>query len=73
MKLLINKSLTEQIPIEMIYLSDKQQFTQRKIVVHQVDGEYIRAYCFLRNQNRIFKLKNILSLMPVRQEIQRSS
>ncbi|WP_338449007.1 hypothetical protein R4Z09_22755 [Niallia oryzisoli] len=73
MQLLINKSLTEQIPIEMIYLSEKNQFTQRKIVVKQLDGEYIRAYCFLRRQTRVFKRKNVLSIMPVRHEIVRSS
>jgi len=73
MQLLINKSLTEQIPLEMIYLSEKQQFTQRRIVVKQLNGEYIRAYCFLRGQTRVFKRNNILSIMPVRPEIQRSS
>ncbi|WP_071393942.1 hypothetical protein [Bacillus tuaregi] len=73
MKLLIHKSLSEQVPIEMIYLSDKQQFTQRKIVVKQVDDDYIKAFCLLRGQTRIFKRDNILSIMPIRREIKRTS
>ena len=58
------RSIEENIPIEMIYLSKGQQISQRKLLVKEVNDEYIRAYCLLRNQIRTFRRENILSIMP---------
>jgi len=63
---LLTKSLNEQIPVEMIYISSSNQITQRKIIVKEINGSKIRAYCYLRKQTRIFKSEQILSVMPVR-------
>jgi predicted DNA-binding transcriptional regulator YafY len=61
---LLLRSIEENIPLEMIYLSSDQQISQRKLLVKEVNDEYIRAYCMLRKQVRTFRLENILSLMP---------
>jgi predicted DNA-binding transcriptional regulator YafY len=61
---LLLRSIEENIPLEMIYLSSDQQISQRKLLVKEVNDEYIRAYCMLRKQVRTFRRENILSLMP---------
>lgn len=64
---LLLRSLNEQIPVEMIYLSSTNQITQRKIVVTHINDTTIRAYCYLRKQSRLFKIENILSVMVLKQ------
>lgn len=61
---LLMRAIEENIPLEMIYLSEDQQISQRKLLVKEVNDEYIRAYCLLRKQIRTFRRENILSLMP---------
>ena len=58
------RALEENIPLEMIYRSDDKQISQRKLLVKEVNDEYIRAYCLLRKQIRTFRRENILSIMP---------
>jgi predicted DNA-binding transcriptional regulator YafY len=58
------RSIEENMPLEMIYLADNHEITQRKLIVKEVNDEYIRAYCLLRKQIRTFKRENILSVMP---------
>jgi predicted DNA-binding transcriptional regulator YafY len=58
------RSIEENIPLEMIYLSDDNQLSQRKLIVKEVNEEYIRAYCLLRKRIRTFRRQNILSIMP---------
>ncbi len=50
---------------EMIYMSDKNDISQRKIKVLDVSGGRFRAYCFLRKTQRIFKISNVLSRGPI--------
>ncbi|MGG4488698.1 hypothetical protein [Metabacillus idriensis] len=61
MKVLLEKSKNQQMPIEMIYLSEKGLLTQRMILVNEINEHYIKAYCFSKQQIRIFKKGNILS------------
>lgn len=65
---LLMKSLQEKQPVEIIYISDKQHITQRIILVNEIKPHYIKAYCFLRKQNRLFKIYNILSVSPKKQK-----
>ncbi|OIK11105.1 WYL domain-containing protein [Bacillus sp. MUM 13] len=55
------RSLKEDSLLEIIYLSEKGQVSQRRIQVLDLTEEYVRAYCFLRKTNRTFKISNILS------------
>ncbi|WP_050615355.1 WYL domain-containing protein [Bacillus testis] len=50
--------------LEMIYMAKDNAISQRKIKILQINNTYIRAYCYLKNQIRIFKLENILSVSP---------
>ncbi|PLS02897.1 hypothetical protein [Neobacillus cucumis] len=61
---LLIRSIEEHIPIEMIYLAENQELSQRKLIVKEINDDYIRAYCLLRKQMRTFKRENILSIMP---------
>jgi predicted DNA-binding transcriptional regulator YafY len=61
---LLIRSIEENIPLEMIYLAENQELSQRKLIVIEVNDDYIRAYCLLRKQTRTFKRENILSIMP---------
>jgi predicted DNA-binding transcriptional regulator YafY len=58
------KSKNENLPLEIIYLSEDQQFSQRKLIVKEINDDYILAYCLLRKQMRTFRVENILSIMP---------
>jgi predicted DNA-binding transcriptional regulator YafY len=61
---LLLRSLEGNFPVEMIYLSNNQQISQRKLLVKEVNNEYIIAYCLMRKQIRTFRRENILSIMP---------
>ncbi|MFS0781458.1 hypothetical protein [Bacillus sp. 1P06AnD] len=50
--------------VEMIYMAKDNTISQRKIKVLQISNTYIRTYCYLKNQIRVFKLENILSISP---------
>nr|WP_259549280.1 hypothetical protein [Heyndrickxia oleronia] len=52
--------------LEMIYLSNKGEITQRVIHVEKVGDQSFRAYCYSRKQVRTFKLSNILSIAPLK-------
>lgn len=61
---LLIRSIEQHMPLEMIYLADNQEITQRTLIIKEVTDEYIKAYCLLRKQVRTFKRDNILSIMP---------
>ena len=61
---LLIRSIEEHMPIEMIYLAENQELSQRKLIVKEINDDYIRAYCLLRKQMRTFKRENIFSIMP---------
>lgn len=61
---LLQRSIEENIPLEMIYLSENQELSQRKLIVKDLNDKYIIAYCLLRKQIRTFHRENILSIMP---------
>ncbi|MEH7336640.1 hypothetical protein V7161_28855, partial [Neobacillus drentensis] len=61
---LLIRSIEENIPLEMIYLAENQELSQRSLIVKEISDEYIRAYCLLRKQIRTFRRANILSIMP---------
>jgi predicted DNA-binding transcriptional regulator YafY len=68
MRRFLSKALNEKQLIEIIYISDKQTITQRTIQISEINQHTIRAYCFLRKQSRLFKINNILSVLPKKQK-----
>jgi predicted DNA-binding transcriptional regulator YafY len=73
MNFLLEKSLKENLPVEMIYFAANNQITQRRIIVKEIRGNYFKAFCFLRNDERLFKLENILSVMPEKRQFLKTS
>jgi predicted DNA-binding transcriptional regulator YafY len=73
MNTLLEKSLNENLPVEMIYLAANNQITQRRIIVKELHERYFKAFCFLRKADRLFKKDNILSVMPERSKLLKSS
>ncbi|WP_102261912.1 hypothetical protein [Mesobacillus jeotgali] len=73
MNVLLEKSLMENVPVEMIYLAANNQITHRRIIVKEIHDHYFKAFCFLRNADRLFKKENILSVMPERRTLLKSS
>lgn len=66
MERLLQRSLHEGIPLNIIYLSTTNRITQRRIIVSHINELTIRAYCFLRGQTRMFRIDHILSVFPER-------
>lgn len=54
-------SLENHQPIEVIYMDNKGQITQRIIKVLAINSSSARVYCYYRKQQRLFHLDKILS------------
>lgn len=63
---LLKRALANNTDLEMIYLDNKGNLSQRRIKVLSVNNESFRAYCYNRKQQRTFKVSNVLSTGPVR-------
>ncbi|MEK3799770.1 hypothetical protein MHI18_16350 [Peribacillus sp. FSL H8-0477] len=55
------KSMEQNRMVEIIYMSESGVITQRKIQVLSIEEDRIRAFCYLRQLKRTFKVSNILS------------
>jgi predicted DNA-binding transcriptional regulator YafY len=53
--------------IEVIYLDREGRFTQRIIMVREVEGGWVSAYCYARGAPRRFRLDHILAVRAVPQ------
>lgn len=63
---LLKTSREDKIPIEVMYISNKGEISHRTIIVKEIQNKYIKAYCFTKQQPRIFNLSNILSTGKLR-------
>lgn len=70
---LLERALESGEVLEMIYLSEKSEISQRRISVVDVSPGIIKAYCFLRKKQRSFKRSNILSIGPVKKKYERGA
>lgn len=66
MKGLLMRAAETGEELEMIYQDNKGNISHRKIKVLTVNEDSFRAYCFIRRQQRTFKLNNTLSIAPTR-------
>ncbi|MBN6888958.1 putative DNA-binding transcriptional regulator YafY [Cytobacillus horneckiae] len=66
MKGLLTRAANRREELEMIYLDNKGNISQRRIKVLSVYDESFRAYCYVKRQQRTFKICNVLSMGPVR-------
>ncbi len=51
--------------VDIIYVDRKGRFTQRRITVHSVRGDRIRAYDHTKKALRVFRAEGILAREPV--------
>lgn len=65
---LLKKAEETKIPIQIIYINNKNQITQRVIKVSKVTDTSVKAYCYRKRQFRTFKLENVLSVGFVKQK-----
>lgn len=46
--------------IRFAYVASGGELTQRRVVVHQLDGEYFQGRCLMRNATRTFRLDRVI-------------
>ncbi|MBG9519346.1 MULTISPECIES: hypothetical protein [Bacillus] len=63
---LLTCSFNQKIPIELIYLNGSGDFSQRTVIVRKIYEDRILVYCMEKQQVRMLKLTNILSIDKVR-------
>ncbi|HFJ9375266.1 TPA: hypothetical protein ACGW7B_005979 [Bacillus nitratireducens] len=63
---LLKYSLNQKIPIELIYLKGSGDFSQRTVIVRKIYEDRILVYCMKKQQVRMLKLSNILSIDRMR-------
>jgi len=66
MNVLLKRAVETGELLEMIYMSNNGELSQRRIKILAISDESIRAFCYTRKQSRTFKINNILSIMPIR-------
>lgn len=67
----LKASLDRSWVITIIYQKGNE-ITKRNIKVYEIGLSTIKAFCFLRNENRIFKKENILSAFFINSKISKS-
>ncbi|QFF98906.1 transcriptional regulator [Psychrobacillus glaciei] len=65
MRINILKCLDHGQLADMIYISNTGEISKRRVKVLSVDDTTFKAYCFLRNTKRTFKIENVLAFVPV--------
>ncbi|MBM7713175.1 hypothetical protein MHB50_13330 [Siminovitchia sp. FSL H7-0308] len=70
MKRLLMRAALSGERLEIIYLSENNQLSQRVIKVLFVSETTVKAYCYFKKQCRTFKRENILSVAPFGQRKQ---
>ena len=61
----ILKCLDRGQQIDMIYISKTGDISKRRVKILSVDETSFKAYCFLRNTKRTFKIDNVLAFAPI--------
>ena len=51
--------------VEMIYINNNGEISKRRVKVLSIEGNTFKAYCFLRNTKRTFKVENLLAFVPI--------
>lgn len=62
MKNFLLRCQMNQKPVEIVYISNSGNISQRIITIRGIEDTKIKAYCHLRRTLRVFKLENILSI-----------
>lgn len=68
MRINILKSLQLDQISEMIYMNNNGEISKRRVKVLSVEGNTFKAFCFLRNTKRTFKVNNVLAFVTFTQK-----
>lgn len=60
MRINILKSVQLDQISEMIYMNNNGEISKRRVKVLSVESNTFKAFCFLRNTKRTFKVNNVL-------------
>ncbi|GIO24798.1 hypothetical protein J11TS1_33790 [Oceanobacillus sp. J11TS1] len=63
----IKRACDNKTPIQIIYIDNDHQISQRTIEVLAISQTTVKAYCYTKCQFRQFKLSNILSVGSIKQ------
>lgn len=63
MRINILKSVQFDQISEMIYMNNNGEISKRRVKVLSVEGNTFKAFCFLRNTRRTFKVNNVLAFV----------
>lgn len=61
----LQRAISHQQNIQIIYLGSVGQATQRAIRPLEILGDRLKAYCLTRKAPRVFSIGNILAIQPV--------
>lgn len=62
----LEKSMNEQLLLEMIYVTKEGELSKRKVLILAVKEHTFTAYCHLRRAKRTFCIDQVLAAFPVR-------
>lgn len=68
MNKILKLAMENKMPVEMIYMSAGGVISQRIIDVNEISETTIKAFCHLRKRTRAFRIENILSVLPYKQQ-----
>ncbi|AGN34624.1 hypothetical protein OIO07_09405 [Bacillus paralicheniformis] len=63
MNKLLYRSMEDGFPVEIIYMKESS-FSKRAILVKEIKNGYVKAFCFQKQQFRMFKIEAILTVFP---------
>lgn len=66
MDYLFKDSLEMETPIELIYMKDNGEISQRTVIIRKIYEGHILAFCMSKQGTRSFKFDNILSVAKPR-------
>ncbi|RNB79044.1 WYL domain-containing protein [Brevibacillus panacihumi] len=61
----LQRAISQQKNVQIIYVGSNDQATQRTIRPIKVAGNRLKAYCLTRKAPRVFAIGNILAIHPV--------
>lgn len=61
----IIKSMRYNESLDMMYMSNDEIISKRRIKVLSINEGTFQGYCFLRKSKRTFRVDNVLALVPV--------
>ncbi|KAB2337668.1 WYL domain-containing protein [Cytobacillus depressus] len=68
MNRLLIRACEEKFPVEIIYCNKDNVFSKRTISVRAINDSYIKAFCLIKKQTRIFRVESILAVALLKQK-----